>query len=226
MTAIESAVRPAEVITRLKNDGVTKSSFIEAIKDDKTWITLQSARNFSVDNLISTISNDDRSISKIKEIFDLVDCWNLVEGDKEDLKAITMAFLKVIYINITNLTNLEITKHITAAIQNNPFILIFGTGDIKRSSDKIMNDITKYKNNYIEYYNNIERHFNHEANKVMRKIIKLYDMIPDDKNISDKSIIHRELHQKITGKTNSITDNKIRESLIFIEFLNKDKNNI
>lgn len=223
MTAIESAVRPSQVITRLKKDGVTKSSFMQAIKDDDTWQTLQNAKNFSVNDLISRISNDDKSISKIKEIFDLIDAWNLVEGDKEDPTALAKAALKLVYINIVNLSAKEVERHVTSAIQYDPFMAILGMGDIERAGNKIMDDISKYKNNYIEYYKNIERHFNREANKVMRKIIKLYDMVPDDKNLSDKSIIHRDLHQKITGKTNSITDTKIKESLSFTEFLKNDK---
>ena len=54
----------------------------------------------------------------------------------------------------------------------------------------------------------------------MKKLTKLYDMAEDDEITNDKtSILNRELHQKITGKGDSIKDNKLRESFSFDEFI-------
>ena len=51
---------------------------------------------------------------------------------------------------------------------------------------------------------------------------KSYD---DLLNADEKSIIDRELHQKINNKKSDVTDTEIKESLTFEEFIDESKNN-
>jgi len=227
MNGIESAVRPSQVFTKLKKDGVTKSEFLKAIRNDDTWKSLEDARDFSVNGMIDEIVNDDISMNTIRKILDDINAWDLVKGSKDDDYSVVDAMLNLVFINISNMNRENLDQAIDKVISHDPFIMLM-PGTEKTLQDqysKMMKDLNKYKNNHIGYYKSIEKYFKTEANKVMRKISKLYDMMPDNTISNDKSIIDRELHQKINNKKSDVTDTEIKESFTFDGFINKNKLN-
>tara|TARA_Y100000389_G_scaffold195325_1_gene226591 strand:+ start:141 stop:1421 length:1281 start_codon:yes stop_codon:yes gene_type:complete len=225
MNGIESVVRPSQVFTKLKKDGVTKSGFLKAIRNDNTWKSLEDAREFSVDGMIDDIANDDISMKSIREILDSINAWYLVKGNKDDDRAIVDAMLNLVFINISNMNREHLDQCIDRVISHDPFIMLFKETEEQAQSAyrNMMKDLDKYKEDHIGYYKSIERYFKTESNKVMRKISKLYDMMPDDTSLNNKSIINRELHQKISNKKSDIVDTKIRESFTFDDFINRNK---
>tara|TARA_Y100000389_G_scaffold195186_1_gene226213 strand:+ start:2518 stop:3795 length:1278 start_codon:yes stop_codon:yes gene_type:complete len=225
MNAIESVVRPSQVFTKLKKDGVTKSGFLKAIRNDNTWKSLEDSRDFSVDRMISDIVNDDISMNSIREILDSTNGWYLVKGNKDDNYAIVDAMLKLVFINILNMNREHLDQSIDRVVSHDPFILLFKETEERAQSAyrNMMKDLDKYKEDHIGYYKSVERYFKTESNKVMRKISKLYDMMPDDTTLNNKSIINRELHQKISNKKSDVTDTEIRESFTFNKFINNTK---
>ena len=225
MNAIESVVRPSQVFTKLKKDGVTKSGFLKAIRNDNTWKSLEDAREFSVDGMIDDIANDDISMKSIREILDSINAWYLVKGNKDDDRAIVDAMLNLVFINISNMNREHLDQCIDRVISHDPFIMLFKETEEQAQSAyrNMMKDLDKYKEDHIGYYKSIERYFKTESNKVMRKISKLYDMMPDDTTLNNKSIINRELHQKISNKKSDVTDTEIRESFTFNKFINNTK---
>lgn len=225
MTVIESTVRPAQVLTKLKQDGVTKSGFLKAIRDDRTWKSLEDAKNFSVDELINNIASDDKSIERIKEIFDSIDAWSILEGDRNDPVVLAKGMMKLVFINIVNMNKSDIDRSMRGIIKMDPFIALLGSNDMGKAADDMMEDLVRYKSNPLGYYKSVGKHFKREADRVMRKISKLYSMMPDDKDTTEQSIIDRELHQKINNKKSDVTDTEIKESLTFEEFIDESKNN-
>jgi hypothetical protein len=227
MNGIESVVRPSQVFTKLKKDGVTKSGFLKAIRNDNTWKSLEDAREFTVDGMIDDIANDDISMKSIREILDSINAWYLVKGNKDDDRAIVDAILNLVFINISNMNREHLDHCIDRVISHDPFIMLFKETEERAQTAyrNMMKDLDKYKEDHIGYYKSIERYFKKEANKVMRKISKLYDMMPDDTTSNDKSIIDRELHQKINNKKSDVVDTKIRESFTFNDFINRNKSN-
>ena len=222
MNGIESVVRPSQVFTKLKKDGVTKSGFLKAIRNDNTWKSLEDAREFSVDGMIDDIANDDISMKSIREILDSINAWYLVKGNKDDDRAIVDAMLNLVFINISNMNREHLDQCIDRVISHDPFIMLFKETEEQAQSAyrNMMKDLDKYKEDHIGYYKSVERYFKTESNKVMRKISKLYDMMPDDTTLNNKSIINRELHQKISNKKSDVTDTEIRESFTFNKFIN------
>lgn len=227
MNAIESVVRPSQVFTKLKKDGVTKSGFLKAIRNDNTWKSLEDSRDFSVDRMIDDIANDDISMKSIREILDSINGWNLVKGNKDDNYAVVDAMLKLVFINILNMNREHLDRSIDRLVSHDPFILLVSGNEerVHVAYSNMMKDLDKYKEDHIGYYKSVERYFKTESNKVMRKISKLYDMMPGDVTSNDKSIIDRELHQKINNKKSDVVDTKIRESFTFNDFTNRNRSN-
>jgi hypothetical protein len=223
LNAIESVVRPAQVLTKLKKDGVTKSGFLKALRDDRTWKELEEAKEFTVEGLIEETANDERSMARIREVLDTIDGWDLVKGDKDDNKALVDAMLKLVFINLVNMNAEDLHKSIRVATRQDPFMAILSGDKMTQAHDDMMKDLVKYRDNHIGYYKNAEKYFKLEADRVMRKISKLYDMMPEDNKPDDKSIIDRELHQKINDKKSDVTDTEIKESFTFDEFIDEDK---
>ena len=57
-------------------------------------------------------------------------------------------------------------------------------------------EILKFKNNPLRYFEFQEKKFKFVSSKMMKKLSKLYAMLPEDK----KSIKNWDLHQKITKR--------------------------
>lgn len=224
MNGIESVVRPSQVFTKLKKDGVTKSGFLKAIRNDNTWKSLEDARDFSVNSMIDSIVNDDISMDRIREIFDNIDGWDLVKGSNDNNYEIVDAMLKLVFINIVNMNQEHIDNSIRTVISHDPLMSkLTADSGFNKEYSRMMKDLVKYKEDHMGYYKNVERYFKTESNKVMRRISKLYDMLPDDITSNDKSIIDRELHQKINNKKSDVTDTEIRESFTFNKFIKNTK---
>jgi hypothetical protein len=64
---------------------------------------------------------------------------------------------------------------------------------------KFFNYVIKYQKNPTKFFENEFKNFNFVANKMLKKISKLYAMANDDEQVSE-SIINWELNQKIMEK--------------------------
>ena len=64
---------------------------------------------------------------------------------------------------------------------------------------KFLNYVMKYKNNPTKFFEDEIENFQYVANKMIKKISKLYAMAKDDDQVSE-SIINWELHQQIMEK--------------------------
>ena len=64
---------------------------------------------------------------------------------------------------------------------------------------KFFNYVIKYQENPTKFFENEFKNFNFVANKMLKKISKLYAMAKDDEQVSE-SIINWELHQQIMEK--------------------------
>lgn len=217
--AVESTVRASEIASKMKAEGITKGQFLDFLKKDRTWALLKEISNFNVDDMIEEIASNKEYIDKILAIFNHIDY--VMKGDKNSPKDIVSEFLNIVYINISNITIEEYERKVNNIVNRNPLAAILDSDRIDIDVNDFRKSITKYRNNPIGFFKSYEKHFKKETNKVMKKLTKLYDMAQDD-NIEDKvSIVNRELHQKITGKENSIRDKNLRESLNFDEFIEK-----
>jgi hypothetical protein len=78
--------------------------------------------------------------------------------------------------------------------------------------NKYLNYLIKYKNREDDFFVDECERFKYEATKLIKRLIKIYSLIPDDKEQTNESIIDWDLHQKIMekkhGKRNISTEYK------------------
>ncbi len=65
---------------------------------------------------------------------------------------------------------------------------------------KYHNHVTKYANREMEFFKDECERFNYISTKLMKRIAKIYSLIPDEKEQTNESIINWELHQKLMEK--------------------------
>jgi hypothetical protein len=69
-------------------------------------------------------------------------------------------------------------------------------GDVRK---KFFNYISKFKDNPTEFFRSEIENLNYNANKILKRISKLYAMAQDDTQVTE-SIINWELHQQLMEK--------------------------
>jgi len=186
-TVIESLVRPTEVMSLLKQNKVKRKNFIDFLLNNETYTTLKKIHNFSLDNLKMELVKEIPRINKILK--------NLNEQGR--YKTNEEKIDRMLYLTYINLGN-DMGRTFQSALTTHPFEGIFGFMDKRK--DVIFNDfikeITKFDDNPSGFFEYEEKKFKFVSNKMMKKLSKLYAMLPEDK----KSIKNWDLHQKITKR--------------------------
>ena len=186
-TVIESLVRPTEVMSLLKQNKVKRKNFIDFLLNNETYTTLKKIHNFSLDNLKMELVKEMPRINKILK--------NLNEQGR--YKTNEEKIDRILYLTYINLGN-EMGRTFQSTLSTDPFEAIFGFSDKRK--DVIFNDfikeISKFNDNPNNFFEYEEKRFKFVSSKMMKKLSKLYAMLPEDK----KSIKNWDLHQKITKR--------------------------
>ena len=66
--------------------------------------------------------------------------------------------------------------------------------------NKFINFLGKYEGRELDFFKDECERFNYETRKIMKKISKIYALIPDKKEETNESIINWDLNQKIMEK--------------------------
>ena len=192
-TAIENVVRPTEVAMAIKNGKVNQKSFLNFLLNHQTYQMLDNARKFSYDKLRDELKNH---IDKIDEIGNHIN-HNMGSNDDEKIDEV----LRLVYVNLINKKGESYIKLMTSNIMEKMFGL---RGDKEKKLKKFINKIQKFKN-HNDFFENEEKLFKFVANKMIKKISKLYAMLkPENKSIKEWDLYH-EIH-----KTNENLDTEIK----------------
>jgi len=196
----ESLVRPSEIAGELISSGITKSEFKNFLEDTSTYQNLLDIKNFSFENLKSKLMVD---IENIRKLFvDLTD-----ETDEEVIDTV----LNITYQAIVKGSG---DKMIDVLRLNDPSrqrirdleMMIFGMcHDVEFFNKYINKRIFNTKEDFFLFW---EKKLNFEGDKVIRKIIKLYDMCKDDKvdplmtkiNQNGQCIVNPKLYNELIVK--------------------------
>jgi hypothetical protein len=198
----ENVVRPTEVASRMIEMGITREQFYNFITEDQVFKELKQIQNFSFEFLINSL----------KEQMDRVD--GLLEHageeteDKSEDEKIRMV-LELVYINLSNakMANFEryiLTRNEMMFSQLGPFAQLMGAKQPSENKLKLLkkyqNHVTKYANREIDFFKDECERFNYVATKLMKRISKVYSLIPDEKEQTNESILDWDLHQKLMEK--------------------------
>lgn len=203
--AIENLVRPTEVAYSMRRKNITKSQFKEFLENNRVYKELLEIKNFSFDDFISQLKEQEERLNKLLEHVG-EDPSNMTIDEK--IKRV----LEVVHIDLVN-NKMDLFVEMTTHSSDNFLQMALDIGllppnaeknieGIKKTNEirqKFFNYVIKYQENPTKFFENEFKNFNFVANKMLKKISKLYAMAKDDKQVSE-SIINWELHQQIMEK--------------------------
>jgi hypothetical protein len=184
---IENLVRPSEISAEIKYGRIKKSNFYNFITNDKSYKSLSSISKYTFDELYNELKKE---IDVIKDFFDKIGVKYDGMSDDDILNRV----LRLYYDNVRNWKADSIEKILTTNIVDQMFGL---RGDKEVFFNKMLNKISKYGDNYKKFFIFEIKSMNMVANKMMKKISKLYDLAKSSKN---ESILNWDLYMKLTGR--------------------------
>ena len=199
---IENLVRPVEVASLMKSKNITKSQFREFIENSRVYRELVEIKNFTFEDFINQLKeNEDRLDALIAHIDE--DPSDMTIDQKID------RVLEVTYIDLVN-NRMEMFVRMTEHAMDDFLkfgsqlgLLPSGTEEKVKQLEKtdevrqkFLKYVMKYEKNPTKFFENEIENFQYVANKMIKKISKLFAMAKDDEPVSE-SIINWELHQKV-----------------------------
>ena len=202
---IENLVRPVEVASSMKSKNITKSQFREFIENNRVYRELAQIKNFTFEDFINQLKeSEDRLDALLNHIGE--DPSNMTIDQKID------RVLEVAYIDLVN-NRMEMFVRMTEHHMDD--MIKFGgqlgllpsylEKDVKKLEktdeirQKFLSYVMKYKKNPTKFFEDEIENFQYIANKMLKKISKLYAMAKDDEQVSE-SILNWDLHQQIMEK--------------------------
>jgi hypothetical protein len=183
MTLIESLVRPSEVQSEFEQMGVTQEKFLKALQSQETYKNLKRISEFSYEKFRDNL----------KQNMDFVDfvinTFQDEEQPKNDEEKIDL-FLKGLYITINNQKLSSVQRYLSS--DSNPIAALFAMFGGRRIEDdmeeekealfeKIKKELRKYQNNPNKYFEKVISDNSREAQRMIRKLSKLYSLAKSEK---------------------------------------------
>ena len=200
----ENLVRPTELATRMKLTGITREKFREFFENDNVVQELKQIRDFSYSNFVE----------KLYEQMDRIDA--LLEHAGEDYENMTdeekiKTVMDLVYINLIS-SKRDIFDRMTEDSNSRMagFMRMLGMGHMapkyeedegfEKVRHKYLSHLAKYQKREDQFFVDECERFNYVATKIIKRLGKIYSLIPDEKEQTNESIINWELHQKMMEK--------------------------
>ena len=71
---------------------------------------------------------------------------------------------------------------------------------LEKVRNKFLNHIARYRNKEEQFFVDECERFNYVSTKLIKKLSKIYSLIPDEKEQTNESILDWDLHQKLMEK--------------------------
>jgi hypothetical protein len=202
---IENLVRPVEIASSMKSKNITKSQFLNFLQNNRVFRELTEIKKFTFEDFINGLKEDeDRLDALIEHIGE--DPSNMTIDQKID------RVLEVAYIDLVN-NRMEMFVKMTEHSMDDMLKFAGQLGmlpphledkvkELEKTDEirqKFLKYVMKYQKNPTKFFEDEIENFQYIANKMLKKISKLYAMAKDDEQVSE-SIINWDLHQKIMEK--------------------------
>ena len=202
-------VRPSELYAHMMGNNITKEKFLNELKTTDIFNYLIEGKYWSIENLKTELLSDIDCVKNILNQMD-EDIENLEDSD------VVTLFIRNISKFFKKYSEKQFYNLLDSFEDSNPFSqlerlgFLFGNRKSKTDKDRRLEEylrqFTKYGNNYENVLYNYQKRLNFESDKVMKKISKVYSILPSENE--------SELHSKINKKT-------MKESYINYEFYKK-----
>jgi hypothetical protein len=184
---IENLVRPIEVASMMKSGEIDREGFAKFLTDNSTYKKLKEIEEFSFDKMKDELKSDSDRIRQFLENIGLKGTKKL-SADK-----LVDELLRIVYVNLSNNT-ISSLQHV---MSTNPIEQILG---FREDKSKMFMDLaqffSRFQDNYEAFYRYEEKNFKHTANKIKKKLLRLYDLA----KVNPSSIENWDLHHKINTK--------------------------
>ena len=204
MSKTESLVRTSELAGELTTLDITKSEFKEFLEGTSTYKNLIDIKKFSYQGLKDKLLAD---VEHIRKLFvDLTD-----ESDEEVIdEALEITYESIVKSAGNKMSDVLMLDDPDRQAIRDMEMMIFGMcKDIEFFKKYINKRIFENKEEFFLYW---EKILTFEADKVIRKIIKLYDMCKDEsvnplmakinQRVDGKCIVNPKLYNELIVKTN------------------------
>lgn len=170
MDKVENLVRPSELYAKLMTKGIKKSNFLDYFK--KEYANILDAMKFNVEDLIDELYEN---IDDVEQFLNHVDDMDEPVSEMTDEDKINM-LLRVAYISYGNLSNTMLQNFLI----DRPIEMLIGlSGNKEKYFNKHIYNTTKYSENPLEFYKNVESYLKNTGKKVIKKMAKVYSLLPD-----------------------------------------------
>ena len=206
ISGIENLVRPTEVAYGMKRKNITKSKFREFLENHRVFKELVEIKNFTFDDFISQLKSQE---NRLDALIDHI-------GEDPSDMSVDEKINKVLEVAYIDLVNNKMDLFVTMTEHAMDDFLKFGAQlgmlpsgaeeklkELEKTNEirqKFLKFAMKYENNPKKFFEIEFEKFNYVANKMLKKISKLYAMAKDDEQPVSESIINWELHQQIMEK--------------------------
>jgi hypothetical protein len=196
MHEIESLVRPSEMAGEIEELGVTKKDFYKYFTSSEMFKKLNGIKNYTFEKLKQDLKS---YIPQIKGLLNSNDeLKTLIQTGQIDNDYLIEIILKLAFVNLNNwkMDDLEST------IQINPFALVVGLVDDQILTDRdrtlqsYQDKLMRFKDDYAAFYTFEINKMAKSAEKIIKKIAKLYSIAKEETNESKKCIVDPKLHYK------------------------------
>jgi hypothetical protein len=186
-SGLENVVRPTEVASYLKLNSATKKRFFEFLKKNDTYQKLVEIREFSYEKMIQDLLG---MVDQIEEFFEEVGVNSDDYSDLDDNGKVDI-FLKIYYNSLLHTKANTLQEMLTT----NFIEMIQGfVGEKDTFFRKFLSKMSRF-DSYESFFRYQEKVFKIVADKMIRKIAKLYSILDDEK--INESIIGWDLYHKI-----------------------------
>jgi hypothetical protein len=163
---VESLVRPSEIAALIDDGDITKKEFVSFLTNTRTYKTLLEIRDFTYEKFKEDIKSE---APNLKKLFDMnnIGYENLSDDEIVELT------LRLVYLNIKNW--IGGTAH--GFLTQHPLEGLFGfRGEKEIFFDNFIKNLEKFGDNYEKFFNYEIKMFHYVSDKMIRKLIKLYDL--------------------------------------------------
>jgi len=200
---VENLVRSTEMATRMKLTGITKEKFREFFENDKVVKELKDIRDFSYEYLIEKLNEQMDRIDGLLEHAQIP--YEDMSGDKK-----IHVVMDLVYVNLISAKR-DVFDRMTEDSNSKMagFMRMLGMGHMVKDNNseglekvrnKFLNHIARYRNKEEQFFVDECERFNYVATKLIKRLSKIYSLIPDEKETTNESIIDWDLHQKMMEK--------------------------
>jgi hypothetical protein len=186
----------------MRSKNITKSQFLNFLQNNRVFRELTEIKNFTFEDFINELKeNEDRLDALLNHIGE--DPSNMTIDQKID------RVLEVAYIDLVN-NRMEMFVKMTEHSMDDMLKFAGQLGmlpphledkakELEKTDEirqKFLSYVMKYEKNPTKFFEDEIENFQYIANKMIKKISKVYALAKDDKPVSE-SIINWELYQKV-----------------------------